>query len=81
MLRKRHQHVMHECSNGPTCGVVFAVGKKIAIDQFVYAPIFTAVLYTYLQAAHGDFASIPQALQVSVAPMQMLPDLLLQSLH
>lgn len=41
-----------------------AVAKKIAIDQLVYAPIFTCVLYSFLQFAHGDAGSIPEVLQV-----------------
>jgi hypothetical protein len=35
---------------------VRAVGTKIAIDQLIYAPIFTCVLYTYLQLAHRESA-------------------------
>lgn len=40
-----------------------AVGKKILIDQLIYAPLFTCILYSYLQIANGDAASIPQVLQ------------------
>ena len=40
------------------------MGKKIIIDQLIYAPIFTCVLYTYLQIANGDVAGIPEVLQV-----------------
>ena len=44
------------------------VGKKILIDQLLYAPVFTVILYTYLQAAHGDLAGIPEVLQDKVVP-------------
>lgn len=41
-----------------------AVGKKIAIDQLLYAPVLTCVLYAFLCAAHLDFDGIPIAIQV-----------------
>ena len=41
-----------------------AVAKKIAVDQLIYAPVFTCVLYSFLQLAHGDAGSIPEVLQV-----------------
>jgi protein Mpv17 len=48
-----------------------AVGKKIAIDQLIYAPIFTCVLYAYLSAIHGDFTEIPAVLSEKVVPTLM----------
>jgi len=45
-----------------------AVGKKILIDQLLYAPLFTCILYSYLQIANGDAASIPTVLQDKVVP-------------
>lgn len=41
-----------------------AVLKKIAIDQLVYAPVFTCILYMYLQIAHGEADTIVATLQV-----------------
>jgi hypothetical protein len=54
-----------------------AVGKKILIDQLIYAPVFTCVLYSYLQFAHGDLASIPEVLQVCATDVWLLPDCVL----
>lgn len=48
-----------------------AVGKKILIDQLLYAPVFTCVLYTFLQLAHMDPAGIPAVLQDKVVPTLM----------
>lgn len=48
-----------------------AVGQKILIDQLIYAPIFTCILYTYLQLANGDAAAIPDVLQAKVVPTLM----------
>ena len=40
------------------------MGKKIAIDQLIYAPIFTCILYIFLQTAHLDMEGIPAVLEV-----------------
>lgn len=48
-----------------------AVGKKIAIDQLIYAPIFTCVLYAYLSTVQGDFSGIPVVLSDKVVPTLM----------
>lgn len=45
-------------------GSAGAVGKKIAIDQLLYAPVLTCVLYSFLCVAHLDLAGIPAELQV-----------------
>lgn len=47
------------------------MGKKILIDQLLYAPAFTCILYAYLQAANGDIAGIPEVLQDKVVPTLM----------
>jgi hypothetical protein len=44
--------------------VLLAVASKIVIDQLIYAPIFTCVLYIFLQTAHMDIEGIPGVLQV-----------------
>ena len=46
----------------PKSGV--AVAKKIALDQLLYAPVFTVGLYVYLALANGDYNSIPDIVQV-----------------
>jgi hypothetical protein len=52
---------------------MIAVVKKILIDQLIYAPIFTCVLYIFLQTAQLDIDGIPHVLEVRVSLFLMLP--------
>lgn len=48
-----------------------AVAAKIAVDQLVYAPIFTCLLYIWLTAGSGNVDGIPAVLQEKVVQTLM----------
>eukprot|EP00906_Rhabdomonas_costata_P033992 RCo047848 len=48
-----------------------AVGLKIALDQFLYTPIFTVIFFTYMALAHG--LTCGDAIRVAFA--RLLPTL------